>query len=97
MSAPVSPERRRQLSRAGRIGGLRRWIIHPDLKDDVSRARATYDQSFLSGHGCAACGPYVAIPAHLPSEQQERLSKSMRRKHFQRLADRAVAKRRAQS
>lgn len=88
-------ERRKQLSRAGRIGGLRRWIKHPHSKDDFSEARRRFKESFRSGHGCVACGEYVAIPADATEAERDEAATRLRRTHYRNLADRAVAKRRA--
>ena len=93
----VTDERRAQLSRAGRIGGLRRWIKHPHTKDDFSAARKAFADSFTAGHGCSVCGPAVAIPPYLPIERREVMATNARKRHYRLLAERAVAKRRAQA
>lgn len=91
----ISEERRRQLSRAGRLGGLRRWIRHPEARHGVmDNAQQTFRRSFLLGHGCAACGDYVALDRKLPDDRRRALAERLRRFHYQRLAERAVAARR---
>jgi hypothetical protein len=92
----VSEERRKQLSRAGRIGGLRRWVKHPHSKDDFSAARQALADSFRAGHGCSLCGSFTEIPADATEADREAAAKRLRRTHYRNLSERAVAKRRAE-
>jgi hypothetical protein len=86
--------RHRQLSAAGKIGSARRWIKFPALTNDMSAARATFRTSFEQGHGCRACGPFVAIDQRLSDVPRKRQIDALRSLHYSNLRDRAVASRR---
>jgi hypothetical protein len=92
----ITEARRKQLQRAGRIGGNRRWVRYPHVKDDFSAARQAFADSFRQGHGCSVCGPLIAIPAGATEADREAAAKRLRRTHYRNLSERAVAKRRAE-
>jgi hypothetical protein len=47
----ISEARRRQLSRAGRLGGETLWVRHPNRVPDPTAASAAYQLSFEIAHG----------------------------------------------
>lgn len=92
----ITPERRAQLSRAGRIGGRMRWARHPEVKAGIfDAAHDAFRRSFLKGHSCKAC-PRVEIDQTMPEAQIRRAAEALRRAHYSRLAQRSAAKRGAQ-
>lgn len=95
MSGQVTPERREQLRRAGRKGGMRRWILHPSTPGMFDKAQAAFRRTFLDGHGCAACGEHVSI-AHLEGADRRKAAERLRRLHYQNLAARSAEVRRNQ-
>ncbi len=90
MTSPELSEKRRQAAH-------RRWDLHrldgPGMFDGAHRA---FRLSFEQGHGCKACGPYVALPDGLPDDQRRKAAERLRRRHYQALARRSAATRRAQ-
>ena len=91
----ITDARRRQLAAAGRAGASRRWITSPAIVNDMSAARSAFKASFERGHGCRACGPYVAIDQTLDDVSKARQVKALRSLHYERLRTLAVARRRS--
>jgi hypothetical protein len=92
----VTDERRAQLSRAGKIGGRRRWITHPVPPEGIfDEAQRRFRLSFLTGHECKAC-PKTDIDPTWPEEVRRKAAERLRRDHYRRLAERSAAKRAAE-
>lgn len=51
----------------------------------TATARATYRDSFSTGHRCAVC-PLIELPEGLSQAERNRRSESLRRMHYTRLA-----------
>ncbi|HUG29247.1 MAG TPA: hypothetical protein VMQ65_01860 [Candidatus Limnocylindria bacterium] len=63
----------------------------------TAQARATYRESFLTGHSCRVC-PATALPSDLSTTERARRGEMLRRAHYARLAlksSRVRSKRRA--
>ena len=89
-----SSERLAQLSRAGKIGGRRRWITHPIPTEGVfDAAHAKFRQSFLLGHSCKACPKVTVIDQALPDDVKRTVAERLRREHYRNLALLSAAKR----
>lgn len=92
----VTEERRAQLSRAGKIGGRRRWITNPVPPEGIfDAAQAKFRQSFIAGHQCRACPKVTAIDQALPDAVKRLAAERLRREHYRNLALRSAAKRAA--
>jgi hypothetical protein len=93
----VTEERRVQLSLAGKIGGRRRWILHPEVPPDVfEAARAAFRQSFQLGHQCRACRKATVIDQALPDDVKRTVAERLRREHYRNLALLSARKRAAE-
>jgi hypothetical protein len=89
-----TPERLAQLSRAGKIGGRRRWITNPTAREGIfDAAQAKFRQSFLLGHTCRACPKATVIDQTLPDDVKRTIAERLRREHYRNLALRSAAKR----
>ena len=89
MTAPDLSEKRRQAAH-------RRWDLHPMTPGMFDQAHLVFSRSFEQGHGCKACGPYQALPEDLPDDQRRKAADRLRHRHYQALARRSAATRRAQ-
>lgn len=93
----VTDARRRQLSRAGKIGGRRRWITHPVAPEGIfDAAQDKFRQSFNVGHSCRACPKATVIDKTLPDAVKRTIAERLRREHYRNLALRSAAKRGAE-
>lgn len=72
-----------------------RWVLHPAAPEDIfAEAQRRFRESFQIGHACKAC-PAVTLDPALPDDQRRLAAERLRRLHYQRLAERSAAKRRA--
>jgi hypothetical protein len=72
-----------------RLGGYRTAALY-DAREINAKARATYRDSFRSGHTCQLCPPFT-MPAGLPEPEIVRRSAALRREHFTRLSIRSAS------
>jgi hypothetical protein len=90
MTTPDLSEKRREAARL-------RWIAHPFAKPGMmDGARKAFRLSFEKGHGCKACGHYIAVDQTLPDDQRRKAAERLRTRHYRNLARRSAATRRAQ-
>lgn len=71
-------------STIARLGGLTRAATH-DGVSVTDRARSTFRDSFLAGHGCSVC-PRREIPEDLPLTERTRRANALRKAHYIRIA-----------
>ena len=67
-----------------RLGGSATAARH-DSREINAKARATYRDSFRTGHGCAVC-ERVDLPADLSDAERTRRAEALRKLHYGRLA-----------
>lgn len=92
----VTAERRAQLSAAGRSGGRRRWIVHPEAGDILAKAQQKFRLSFLSGHACKSCKKATVIDPDWSDDVKRTVAERLRREHYRELALLSAAKRASQ-
>jgi hypothetical protein len=82
----------RDLASRGRLGA---FVTHSRYDPEwlTRRARTTFRDSFLNGHGCKVC-PRTVLPLGLTEAERRRRGEALRRAHYLRLARRGVASRR---
>jgi hypothetical protein len=75
-----------------RLGGYA-TAARVDPLINTAKARATFLDSFLTGHACAVCPTWV-MPEGLAPDEALRRARAARKAHFTRLAMRSAARRR---
>ena len=78
-----------------RLGGYATAARY-DAREINAKARATYRDSFRSGHGCLLCQPFV-MPAGLSEAEVDRRATALRRQHYTRLSIRSASSRAARN
>jgi hypothetical protein len=66
-----------------RLGGLTRAALYDGLTV-TAKARATFRESFLTGHTCKVCPP-VTIPDDLPQQERQRRADALHSAHYLRV------------